>query len=99
MYALVGVTLFAVKHNIDRFVATFVFHRSWSLFNYLFVEESTAVAGVTPESGRLYATLATIAVPFVWVGVALTARRLRDAGLSPGWVVLFFVPFLNLLGR
>ena len=94
---LVGATLFAVKHNIDRFVATLVFHRNWSLFNYLFVEEPTAVAGVTPEAGRLYATLAVIAVPFVWVGVALTVRRLRDAGLSLGWVVLFFVPFLNLL--
>ena len=55
---LVGATLFAVKHNIDRFVATLVFHRSWSLFNYLYVEEPTAVAGVSPEAGRLYATLA-----------------------------------------
>ena len=97
VYVLVGVTLFAVKHNIDRFVATLLFERRWSLFNYLVVEEPTAVAGVTPEVGRLYATLATIALPFVWVGVALTLRRLRDVGLAPGWVVLFFVPFLNLI--
>jgi len=26
-YAAVGLVLFAVKHNIDRFVASFVFHR------------------------------------------------------------------------
>ena len=45
----------------------------------------------------LYLTLAVVTVPFVWVGVALTLRRLRDAGM-PGWLVaLFFVPFLNLL--
>jgi Polyketide cyclase / dehydrase and lipid transport/Protein of unknown function (DUF805) len=38
-----------------------------------------------------------VTVPFAWVGLALTLRRLRDAGL-PGWLAaLFFLPFLNLL--
>ena len=45
----------------------------------------------------LYATLAAVAVPFVWAGVFLTLRRLRDAGLPVWLVALFFVPFLNLL--
>ena len=25
---------FAIKHNLDRLVATFVFHRQWGPFNY-----------------------------------------------------------------
>ncbi len=33
-YALIGLLGFGIKHNIDRFVATLVFHRQWSLFNY-----------------------------------------------------------------
>ncbi|MBL8152504.1 MAG: hypothetical protein JNN15_21510, partial [Blastocatellia bacterium] len=34
-YVLIGVVLFALKHNIDRFVASFVFNQKWSLFNYI----------------------------------------------------------------
>ena len=33
-YALVGLVGFAIKHNLDRALATFVFHRKWGLFNY-----------------------------------------------------------------
>src|SRR5712692_4912479 len=33
-YAFAGVTLFAIKHNIDRTVATLVFGRQFTVFNY-----------------------------------------------------------------
>jgi hypothetical protein len=33
-YAVVGLLGFATKHNLDRFVASYVFHRNWGLFNY-----------------------------------------------------------------
>src|SRR5437764_307839 len=33
-YAFVGVLSFALKHNIDRLVATYGFHRPWRLFSY-----------------------------------------------------------------
>jgi hypothetical protein len=33
-YAAVGLVLFALKHNIDRLVASAVFDRPWSIFNY-----------------------------------------------------------------
>jgi hypothetical protein len=32
------------------------------------------------------------ALPFLWLGVMLTLGRLRSAGLSLWWVLLFFVP-------
>jgi hypothetical protein len=38
-----------------------------------------------------------IALPFIWIGVVLTLRRLRDIGWPLWLVALFFVPFLNLL--
>jgi uncharacterized membrane protein YhaH (DUF805 family) len=34
-------------------------------------------------------------LPFLWIGVALTLRRLVDAGRSPWLSLLFFVPYVN----
>jgi len=97
-YALVGVLGFALKHNLDRMVATYLFHRPWGLFNYWVpvgdVARITAVGG--PEAAFL-ATMLALALPFVWVGMALTLRRLRSARLPSYLILLFFVPFLNLL--
>lgn len=45
----------------------------------------------------LWFTLWVIAVPFLLTGSWLTLRRLRDSALPPGLLVLFFVPFANLL--
>lgn len=33
-YLLIGVLGFAIKHNLDRLVATLVFDRRWDIFNY-----------------------------------------------------------------
>src|SRR5687767_12418298 len=33
-YAFVGIALFAIKHNIDRIVATAIFGRRFTIFNY-----------------------------------------------------------------
>jgi hypothetical protein len=96
-YAAVGLVLFAVKHNIDRFVASFVFHRPWSVFNYLVPPEGDApLIGVGSAPLGFYATLVAIALPFIAVGVVLTLGRLRDMGWPSGLVLLFFVPVLNL---
>jgi hypothetical protein len=38
-----------------------------------------------------------IAIPFMWLGLTMTVKRLRDAGL-PTWAsVLFFAPFANFI--
>ncbi len=96
-YAAVGLVLFAVKHNIDRFVASFVFHRPWGVFNYLVPPEGDApVTGLGTAPLGFYATLVAIALPFIAVGVVLTLGRLRDMGWPSGLVLLFFVPVLNL---
>ncbi|HLA10117.1 MAG TPA: DUF805 domain-containing protein [Pyrinomonadaceae bacterium] len=94
-YFLIGTLLFAAKHNIDRLIAT-SFGFEWSLFNYWIFDEG----GLTNIKGlqRSFLTvLLLVALPFVFIGVALTLRRLRDANLPSWLVLLFFVPFLNLL--
>jgi hypothetical protein len=40
--------------------------------------------------------MVALALPFIWVGVVLTLKRLRSAGLPAALVALFFVPFVNL---
>jgi uncharacterized membrane protein YhaH (DUF805 family) len=97
-YALVGLVGFAVKHNLDRLVATVVFHRPWSLFNYWVpLRDVTRIAALHTADTVFLETMVAISLPFIWVGVALTTRRLRSGNLPSPLVLLFFVPFVNLL--
>jgi hypothetical protein len=97
-YALVGVLGFALKHNLDRFVAGYGFHRPWTLFNYWVpVRDVARITDLRGAEAGFLATMVAISLPFIWVGVMLTLKRLRSARLSSPLVALFFVPFLNLL--
>jgi uncharacterized membrane protein YhaH (DUF805 family) len=97
-YALLGVVLAAVKYTLDGLVATQVFGRPWSPWGYLVMPDEAARLPYLPSDERLfYAVLLVIALPFIWAGVGLTLRRLRDAGLPLALVILFFVPLINLL--
>jgi len=97
-YAVVGLVGFALKHNLDRLVATSVFHRPWGLFNYWVpLRDVTRITSLRSGDAMFLETMVVLALPFVWVGVALTLKRLRSANLPSQLVLLFFVPFLNLL--
>jgi hypothetical protein len=97
-YVLVGVVGFILKHNLDRVIATYGFHRPWGLFNYWEpLHNAGRVTTLHGDEAKFLATLVATALPFIWVGVMMTLKRLRSAGLSDAFVILFFVPFLNLL--
>jgi hypothetical protein len=96
-YAVIGALLFVVKHNVDRFVASFAFGRPWGLFNYLWPSSSADLTALSAEDAAFYGTLLAIAIPFITAGTLLTAKRLRSARLPVWLVVIFFLPFLNLL--
>lgn len=95
-YALWGGVLFAVKYNLDRGVAMAFFDQPWLPWSYL-----TGRPPPNPlhgDDGPLLAfVLLLLSLPFVFWGVTMTLRRLRDAGMSPVPLVLFFVPFVNVL--
>ena len=97
-YFGVGVAAFALKFLFDWAVVTQVFHRSWSLLNYW--RPFGAISGVHALSlqNRLFAgVMLFIALPFIWLGLAMTVKRLRDAG-EPTWLAaLFFAPIANLV--
>src|SRR5262245_21760223 len=97
-YLLTGLILFALKHNIDRVMAT-AFEYPWGPFNY-FVFYSTSGNGIwhlTYPDASFLALLVLAALPFIWIGVVLTLRRLRDTALPLWLVFLFFVPLINLI--
>ena len=94
-YLLWGVLLMAIKYNIDRVVAA-VYHQPWPIFGYLFASVGTGYGHAAAAANtQFYIAMAAVALPFTWVGVILTLRRLRSAG-QPLWLVgFFFFPFLN----
>lgn len=96
-YFAIGVTLFAIKHLLDRIVATQIFGLRWSLFNYWITDEASHIDMTPMGHLKFYATIVAIAIPFIWVGVVLTLRRLRDLDWPLWLVVFFFFPFINLL--
>jgi len=93
-YFLAAVILVALKYAIDRSVAT-KFHQPWHIWNYIYPQLGGSFAGLANHR-QMYIYLWGIAIPFFWAGVALTLRRLRDAGRHAGWVFLLFVPLANL---
>jgi len=97
-YALVGLIGSAIKHNLDRLVAALVFHRAWSLFNYWIpLDQAVRITSLAPADRTFLVSMLMLSLPFIWVGVALTMRRLRAAGLPAWLVVFFFAPYVNLL--
>ena len=49
------------------------------------------------DYSMLSLALAVWAIPFVWIGASMTARRAVNAGLSPLLALLFFVPAVNFV--
>jgi uncharacterized membrane protein YhaH (DUF805 family) len=96
-YFSVGLTALVLKFLLDWIVVTRAFHRSWSLLNYW--RPFGAISGVHALSleNRLFAgVMLFLALPFIWLGLALTVKRLRDVG-EPTWLAaLFFAPIANL---
>lgn len=96
-YATVGLVGVAVKHNIDRLIASSFLGYKNSFNYWVPLGKAARLDHLSDTEAKFLATLLLVSIPFIWVGVAMTVKRLRDAG-QPVWlVVLFFVPFLNVL--
>lgn len=97
-YATAGFVGVAVKHFLDRAIATAFFGYQGQIFNYWApLGKAAHLDHVSDTEAKFLATLLLVSIPFIWIGVAMSVKRLRDAG-QPVWlVVFFFVPFVNLL--
>ena len=97
-YAWIGFLGFALKHNIDRIVATQVFGRRWGIFSYWVpLREVARITLVGGNQATFLASMIAISLPFIGVGVVLTLKRLRSAQLPVSLLVLFFFPFVNII--
>jgi uncharacterized membrane protein YhaH (DUF805 family) len=97
-YTLVGLVGFAIKHNLDRIVASWVFHKEWGIFNYYVPPgQALRITSLPQQEALFFLTMLALSLPFIYVGIGMTLKRLRSAGLPEWLVVLFFAPFLNLL--
>ncbi len=94
-YFFAGATLLTIKYAADSAIANAAFERSWS-FSYYWVGVQGRLFTHATSSDRVFlTTMILIALPFIWLGVALTVRRLRTAGLPLWLVAFFFAPILN----
>ena len=97
-YLAVGAIAFALKHNLDRLIATLAFHRRWDAFNYWIpLNRAVRITALSRSDAEFLAVMVAVSLPFVWLGIAMTLKRLRSAGLPLWPLVLFFAPLLNLL--
>ena len=91
-----GALLFFIKYNLDRLIAA-AFMRDWYLPDYFLYTDELPALSSEPDALKFYATLIAVSLPFVAAGTSLCLQRLRDAGLPTWLVVVFFVPFINLV--
>src|SRR6266404_4004837 len=80
-YVITGLLLFTVKYALDYLLTAVVFHRQWKWYPYL--APLGEISGLTRLAGadQLYAaSMLAVALPFIWIGLAMTSRRIRSAG-------------------
>src|SRR3954467_11435898 len=78
-YLFIGLALFGVKFNVDRIIA-FRFGNVWKLYQY-WLPDPIFGSVTAPDNRGFVVSLLAAAVPFIAVGLFLTLKRLRSAGL------------------
>lgn len=99
LYAATGFSLMSLKYLFDAWLIGRVSDRPWMPWDYLSPLAGSRLEMVKGAQGSeaLLATLAASTIPFLWIGVSMTVRRAKDAGLAPELGLLFFVPLVNYL--
>ena len=94
-YVQSGAGLMLFKYAVDASVVWAFAGRWWTPLSYLnpvWTLREQVLRG-TPD--WLAPVLVVWTLPFLWIGVSMTLRRAVDAGRSPWWCLLFFVPVVN----
>ncbi|MCK5943606.1 MAG: DUF805 domain-containing protein [Planctomycetes bacterium] len=91
-FLLAGATLLAIKVALDAALCA-AFELPWRPTLYWAPLDWRSIATDNPAAALAFAA---VAVPFGWIGACLSIRRLRDAGMSPWFAVLFAIPFVNV---
>ena len=95
VYITHGVALAALKYLGDLLLIYGATGSVWTPLNYVRAMPSLVPSQAHHPASWLVPALAFWMLPFLALGVTLTARRLLDAGQSPWLSTLFLVPFVN----
>ena len=96
-YVKVGLALMALKYLVDAALIGLFAGVFWTPIDYLLPMISFNAEKIAGFPTALNIALLVWALPFLWIGVSLSVRRAIDAGIFPGVVVTFFLPFLNYI--
>jgi uncharacterized membrane protein YhaH (DUF805 family) len=96
-YLSTGLILFALKYALDYLLTTAVFRHPWQWFPYLDPLGEIRGLQALKAEGRYALAMVALALPFIWIGTAMTTRRIRATGLPRWLVILFFLPIANLV--
>ena len=88
LYIVVGLALFLIKWNLDRLLSGYFFSVSWMPYRYL-IPGMEGLDEALDGRRDLLMTLAVTALPFVYLGVLFTVKRLRSIGAPLFLVGLF----------
>jgi hypothetical protein len=95
-YAASGVVLMLLKYGVEALVvfrATRQFFWPWEFFNPVL----TFRADLLQPAGEWLAWAWFLwSLPFLWIAVSMSVRRMADAGASPWLGMLVLVPLVNL---
>jgi uncharacterized membrane protein YhaH (DUF805 family) len=93
-YAIAGLVLGVLKLGVDLLVIRLFLPAAPLPVFFMPLHSLGQLLARLPSTWGVM--LALWALPFLWIGVSLTIRRAADAGWSPWWGLLFFVPWVNL---
>ena len=96
-YLALGLAFMAVKYAGDAALVYLGTGLIWTPADYATSLLWNVSNKLDAAPGWLLWTLGLWVIPFLFIGVRLTLRRLADAGWSPWLILLFCVPFANYL--
>lgn len=90
-----GIALMALKYGVDVALVALGAGTLWTPLDYLQSAPFVLSSRLSGSPAYLAPMLAAWTLPFLWIGISMTQRRLLDAGWSAWWSLLFFVPLLS----
>ncbi|MSR45544.1 MAG: hypothetical protein EXS13_00490 [Planctomycetes bacterium] len=81
-YVVAGLLLMTLKFAIDWCLARFAFGRDWTPGNYIAWLDLQLLHAGEAQASMEWVGLALMlaSLPFIWIGILLTVRRVRSTG-------------------
>ena len=87
-----GLALMPLKYLVDFAAVRLITSRTWTPLDYVQPLISARKEHLGPSPSWFLFALGAWALPFLWIGISRTLRRLVDAAWPPWLCLLFFVP-------